>query len=132
VSNVWKQANISHINKKDSKTKANNYPPVSLTSQICKVWVFHQGGHSRSSKEEQKEHHGFRQGKSALINLLEYLEDITKAVDKKHPVDIKDLDCIEAFDTIPHMRLAGSWKVMGSGKIYCSGLGASIPTENKE
>ena len=46
--------------------------------------------------------HGFMKMKSALTNLLEYLEVLTKAKDLGVPVDINYLDCKKAFDTVPH------------------------------
>ena len=33
----WKQANISPIHKKGSKTLPQNYPPVSITSVVSKI-----------------------------------------------------------------------------------------------
>ena len=32
--------------------------------------------------------HGFREGKSCLTNLLEYLEAVTAELDKGNPVDV--------------------------------------------
>ena len=34
----WKNANISPIHKKGSRNKAENYRPISLTSQICELF----------------------------------------------------------------------------------------------
>ena len=34
----WKLANVTAIFKKDDKFKASNYRPVSLTSNVCKVF----------------------------------------------------------------------------------------------
>ena len=34
----WKQANVSPIFKSGNKSKTSHYRPVSLTSQICKIF----------------------------------------------------------------------------------------------
>ena len=36
VPNDWREANITALFKKDSKSASQNYRPVSLTSVICK------------------------------------------------------------------------------------------------
>ena len=38
VPHEWKQANVCPIFKKGNKGWASNYRPVSLTSQICKIF----------------------------------------------------------------------------------------------
>ena len=48
---------------------------------------------------------GFMKRKSCLLNLLTYLEDITREVDQGNPVDIIYLDYAKAFDKVPHKRL---------------------------
>lgn len=40
-----------------------------------------------------------------MTNLLEYMENLTIAVDSQIPVDVNYLDCRKAFDTVPHRRL---------------------------
>ena len=49
--------------------------------------------------------HGFRQKRSTLTNLLQYMEILTEAMDQQIPVDINYMDCRKAFDTVPHRRL---------------------------
>ena len=49
--------------------------------------------------------HGFLKGKSCVTQLLEYLEDITEAMDNGKDVDVIYLDFCKAFDKIPHGRL---------------------------
>ena len=47
----------------------------------------------------------FLKGKSCVTQLLEYLEDITEAMDNGNDMDVIYLDFCEAFDKIPHQRL---------------------------
>ena len=37
VSNAWREANITALFKKGSKSATQNYRPVSLTSVVCKL-----------------------------------------------------------------------------------------------
>ena len=43
--------------------------------------------------------------KSCLTNLLEFLEFVSKYVDKGIPVDVIYLDLKKAYDRVPHGRL---------------------------
>ena len=79
------------------------YRPVSLTSVPCKIM-------ESIIKEKLtmfldcnellcKEQHGFNKGRSCLTNLLESLENWTKALDDGFGLDIIYLDYRKAFDT---------------------------------
>ena len=48
------------------------------------------------------EQHGFLTEKSCTIQLLEYMEVITQAIDNGDDVDV---DFCKAFDRVPHTRL---------------------------
>jgi ribonucleases P/MRP protein subunit RPP40 len=52
-----------------------------------------------------KEQHGFVNGKSTITNLLACLNDWTKALDSKIPIDVIYLDFAKAFDRVPFKRL---------------------------
>ena len=105
----WKFAKITPIFKKGGKTKPENYRPVSLTSQPCKVM-------ERIIREQITDHletnnllsvhqHGFRKKRSCLTNLLESIETWTKIVDNGTPLDIVYCDYRKAFDTVSHRHL---------------------------
>ena len=52
-----------------------------------------------------KAQHRFTKGKSCVTQLLEFLEDITQAIDNGEDVDVVYLDFCKAFDKVPHKRL---------------------------
>ena len=82
----WKEANIIPLFKKGSRNKSENYRPVSLTSVICKLL-------ERLIKDHMVEFlvkhkllnsslHGFLKARSCLTNMLCFLEEITKWIDR--------------------------------------------------
>ena len=82
VPSAWKEANVSPLFKKGSKTNPLNYRPVSLTSVVGKVFetlirdvLVKHASENAIIKIQQ---HGFMKKKSTLTNLLEYLEALTK------------------------------------------------------
>ena len=52
-----------------------------------------------------KSQHGFLARKSCVTQLLEFLEDVTTALDIGEDVDVIFLDLSKAFDRVPHKRL---------------------------
>ena len=105
----WKKANVTAIFKKGDKKLPENYRPISLTSVPGKIM-------ERIIRDEIVQHmttnnlftecqHGFIAGKSCTTQLLEYIEDITQALDTGMGVDVIYLDFQKAFDKVPHQRL---------------------------
>ena len=63
--------------------------------------------------------HGFMKGRSCVTQLLEFLEDITQAIDDGNDVDVIYLDLCKAFDKVPHKRLLKKMYGYGiRGKIH--------------
>ena len=98
----WKRANISSIFKKGSKSELSNYRPVSFTAVLCeivesiikdKMLKFAQENIFMTSDK-----HGFMKSRFCLTNVLETLEDWTKALDSGYNF----FDYQKAFDTVPH------------------------------
>ena len=118
----WKEANVTPIFKKGNKSDPGNYRPISLTSQICKVFesIIRESlvNHLDNFSLMLQSQHGFSKGKSCLTNLLMFLEDITKDIDEGKPMDVIYLDFSKAFDKVPHQRLLRKIESHGiSGKI---------------
>ena len=118
----WKDANVAAIFKKGKKNDPANYRPVSLTSNIGKIFekVIKEEITSFLEKNNliRESQHGFRSGKSCLTNLLEFMEKVAEYIDRGDPVDVIFLDFQKAFDKVPHMRLMAKVEEMGiAGKV---------------
>ena len=61
--------------------------------------------HIETNELLSKSQHGFRSGKSTQTNLIEYLNRISKWMDKGKRVDVLYLDFSKAFDVVCHERL---------------------------
>ena len=95
---------------------------MSLTSQIGKIM-------ERIIKDEIvkflesnnliiNSQHGFRQKRSCLTNLLEFVQKVAEYLDSGEPVDVIYLDFQKAFDTVPHKRLIARLEEIGiKGKL---------------
>ena len=83
---------MSPLHKKGTKEKAENYCPISLTSQICKTFESlirdHLVEHLEVNRLIRDSQHGFRKGRSCLTNLLTFLDKVTRAVDEGNSVDV--------------------------------------------
>jgi len=122
VPDDWKKANVSPIFKKGSKGKAENYRPVSLTSQLCKIFESLMRdvivNHLEKNLLIKDSQHGFRKGRSCLSNLLVFLDKVTRSMDEGENVDVIFLDFAKAFDKVPHKRLAAKLEAHGiTGRV---------------
>ena len=59
--------------------------------------------------------HGFMANKSCTTNLLDYMEQVTAALDRGKSVDVVYLDFAKAFDKVPHGRLIQKMEAHGFG-----------------
>jgi len=120
VPTVWKDANISAIYKnKGSNDDPSNYRPVSLTCIPCKLCertvretiVNHMNNNNLFSDSQ----FGFRNKRNCVLQLIDVLDDWTKAYDAGKQIDTIYLDIKKAFDTVPHKRLLHKLEGYGIG-----------------
>jgi len=115
----WKEANVVPIFKGGQRSVVSNYRPVSLTSQICKVFEAIVRDEVVEFLDKHKlirdSQHGFRKGRSCLTNLLLFLDQVLRSVDEGFCVDIVFLDLAKAFDKVPHRRLLEKVRKHGIG-----------------
>jgi hypothetical protein len=109
IPNDWKAAVVTPIFKKGTRTDPGNYRPVSLTSVPCKLLESiikdKINSHLSENKLINESQHGFIKGRSCATNVIEFMEVVTKAVDKGDSADIFYLDFSKAFDKVPRERL---------------------------
>ena len=97
----WRDAHVTPLHKKGSRTKCNNYRPVSLTSQICKLMerlIFDSlWQHVKQNNIIHCSQHGFQKNCSCVTQLIECLNDWIADYDKGLQTDVIYLDFCKAF-----------------------------------
>ena len=95
-----KKANVTAIFKKGDRKKAENYRPISFTSVPGKILdkIVRNAivDHMTSNNLFTNAQHGFIAEKSCVTQLLEFMEDITEAIDDGNEVDVIYLDFCKA------------------------------------
>lgn len=115
----WRDADVVPLHKKGSKSKCENYRPISLTSIVGKllesVIKDEITSHLNNYNLLNESQHGFTSGKSCLTNLLDFFETVTNELDDGNDVDLIYLDFSKAFDKVPHKRLLLKLEAHGIG-----------------
>jgi Reverse transcriptase (RNA-dependent DNA polymerase) len=118
----WKEAVVTPIYKKGTKSDPGNYRPVSLTSVPCKLLesIINDAitEHLNTNKLINDSQHGFMAGRSCTTNMLEFMNMVTSAIDEGEAADIFYLDFSKAFDKVPKERLMVKVRAKGiRGKV---------------
>ena len=111
-----KEANVTAIfKKKGLRCEPGNYRPVSLTSQIGRIFERIIRDHLVKFLEDndllKDSQHGFRSKRSCLTNLLELLDLVSNYVDQGIPVNVIYFQ--KAFDKVSHTKLIVKMKRYG-------------------
>ena len=105
----WKMAHIVPVFKKGSKSKVENYRPISLTSITSKLLehIVHS-----SVMDHLDDHgylncfqHGFRQNRSCESQLITTVRDFANCLNEQGQIDAILLDFSKAFDKVDHRKL---------------------------
>ena len=104
IPNDWKTANVVPVYKKGSKNSVQNYWPISLTSLIMKVYekVIATELLNRVSDKINPRQHGFLPLKSCESQLLPFVDQLARGLNKSSRIDIVYFDFAKAFDSVNH------------------------------
>ena len=121
VPSIWRKGIIVPIYKNNKKPEdPSSYRPVCLTSVVCKLLerIIHTKFiyYLKTNNIISKSQHAFMTKKSTVTNLIECLNDWTKDVDAKKPVDILYIDLAKAFDSVSHVKLLYKLTKIGVGQ----------------
>lgn len=107
--NQLKIAKIVPIYKKGSVTQPESYRPVSLLTSTSKIYervVYEQlTNYLELNNILDGQQHGFRQGKSSITAMIDFIQNIIDEVDRgRNPIGIF-MDLTRAFDSVNHCTL---------------------------
>lgn len=114
---VWKMANITPIAKIESPEECKDFRPVSILSCLGKTLekLVHQQiiKYLEDNKILSPMQSGFREQCSTTTALIKVVDDIRKAIDRRHLTLAALLDLSKAFDCVNHNLLAAKLSSIG-------------------
>lgn len=110
-------ATVVPIPKKGDRASPSSYRPVSLTSQLSKLFEhvlvsdmhYHLDTHQLLSPLQ----HGFRAKRSCATAIVSALHQWAQPLDDLIPIDSLFFDFSKAFDRVPHRRLCAKLALFG-------------------
>ena len=133
---IWKEANVSPLFKKDDPSSVSNYRPISLLNTIGKVmekivhkhmFNFFLNQHAIISLQS-----GFVPGDSTVNQLVDIHNTFCKALDDGKEVRAIFLDVSKAFDRVWHKGLLYKLKHKGIDETLLQWLASYLSNRKKE
>ena len=123
IPEILTKGHIIPIFKTGDKGLPENYRPVTLTSQITKLFekIIRNSiaNHLEENNLYNQTQHGFRNGRSCLSQLLEHYDHVLNMLEEGYNVDTIYLDFSKAFDKVNFNVLLKKIQAIGiSGKLY--------------
>lgn len=123
----WKHSYVTPVFKKGDPSKPENYRPISITSNLCRLFekVLKEHILEFASKHGilPAAQHGFMQGRSVETNLLECINDWGEALDKNLSCDVIYFDFSKAFDRVSHRKLVSKLSMLNFHPVIVKWIG---------
>lgn len=112
---IWKKALVVPIHKKGSKSKVENYRPISILNTIPKLLekLVYNSMYPIVTQGISEEQHGFIRGRSTISNLACFTEFVLTHMENGGQVDVVYTDFEKAFDRVDHIILLNKLNVLG-------------------
>ena len=115
----WKTSEITPVFKENNKADISQYRPISLSANVSKVFekILFDRLYLTIETKLHPAQFGFRKNRSAIIQLLLFLNEIYLENDIKENAELWVLyvDFSKAFDKVPHQPLISKIAEMGIG-----------------
>ena len=123
IPDILKTGIITPIYKGKDRTKTANYRPVSLTSNVMKIFEKlvrkKITEHMEANELFNPNQHGFRSGRSCISQLLNHHTKILEELELGKRIDVIYLDFAKAFDKVHHGILLNKLQSVGiTGKLF--------------
>lgn len=111
----WKEANVVPVHKKSSKTKIENYRPISILNTFSKIFekIVYDQIYSTIVNGISEAQHGFLRRRSTVSNLAEFLQFVLSGMERGGQVDVVYTDFEKAFDRVDHVILLAKLERLG-------------------
>lgn len=112
---LWKQAYIIPIHKKGSKSRIDNYRPISILNAVSKVFekIVFDHIYPIISIGIPQAQHGFMQRRSTVSNLACFTNHVLGQMENGGQVDVVYTDFEKAFDRVDHVILLTKLQCLG-------------------
>lgn len=111
----WKEANVIPIHKKSTKSKIENYRPISILNTFSKIFekIVYDQIYSTIVNGVSHTQHGFLRRRSTITNLAEFTQYVLENMEGGGQVDVVYTDFEKAFDRVDHIILLAKLDRLG-------------------
>lgn len=131
---VWKEARVIPLFKAGDKSSVTDYRPISILSVVAKVFekLIHKILFYHVRPLLSNSQHGFMKARSTCTNMVDFVDEVSQAVDSRISTSAIYTDFSKAFDRVNYSILLGKLESLGVGGSLLSWLGSYLHGRNSK